>query len=450
MKYCYECGTKLMDKYLEGEGMIPYCEKCGQYRFPIFNTAVSMEVLNPSQDKVILIQQYGRTRNILVAGYVNRGESAEEAVVRDVREELGLEVGQIRFNKSKFYAGSNTLMINFSCVASSEDLSRRKTDEVDYVRWYSLDEARENVYHGSLAEEFLYQMREADSETWLFIANGKKAATQDVPRQEIYEIRLRGCYQAEVLDTQTGEVLSCAAVVRNGRTVIRKVLDLHDSLLLKLTPVTVPEETENVTEALVKTTGERKTVPEPEAFSLEEPNVLLLDQCEYRFDGGSWQEKEEILRIDSCLRERLGYAKRMEEWPQPWVTEEETGEKHQIELRFSFYSEQDFEDVMLALEGLEDSEITWNGEKVSKEPRGWFVDESIKKICLGWVRQGVNQLLVRRPFGKKTNLEWYYLLGRFGVRTAGRDAYLAAFPEKLCFGDYCSQGFPFYAGNLLY
>ena len=155
MKYCYECGTKLMDKYLEGEGMIPYCEKCGQYRFPIFNTAVSMEVLNPSQDKVILIQQYGRTRNILVAGYVNRGESAEEAVVREVREELGLEVGHIRFNKSKFYAGSNTLMINFSCVASSEDLSRRKTDEVDYVRWYSLDEARENVYHGSLAEEFL-------------------------------------------------------------------------------------------------------------------------------------------------------------------------------------------------------------------------------------------------------------------------------------------------------
>lgn len=155
MKYCYECGTKLMDKYLEGEGMIPYCEKCGQYRFPIFNTAVSMEVLNPSQDKVILIQQYGRTRNILVAGYVNRGESAEEAVVREVREEIGLEVGHIRFNKSKFYAGSNTLMINFSCVASSEDLSGRKTDEVDYARWYSLDEARENVYHGSLAEEFL-------------------------------------------------------------------------------------------------------------------------------------------------------------------------------------------------------------------------------------------------------------------------------------------------------
>lgn len=367
----------------------------------------------------------------------------------DYLSEFAAEGGKVIF------AGTEPAYVDAKKSSWVKELAERcvrvpfgKVDILDALEAYRELEIRRP--DGSLAEEFLYQMREADSETWLFIANGKKAATQDVPRQEIYEIRLRGCYQAEVLDTQTGEVLSCAAVVRNGRTVIRKVLDLHDSLLLKLTPVTVPEETENVTEALVKTTGERKTVPEPEAFSLEEPNVLLLDQCEYRFDGGSWQEKEEILRIDSCLRERLGYAKRMEEWPQPWVTEEETGEKHQIELRFSFYSEQDFEDVMLALEGLEDSEITWNGEKVSKEPRGWFVDESIKKICLGWVRQGVNQLLVRRPFGKKTNLEWYYLLGRFGVRTAGRDAYLAAFPEKLCFGDYCSQGFPFYAGNLLY
>lgn len=134
--------------------MIPYCENCEQYRFPIFNTAVSMEVFNPTQDKVILIQQYGRVRNILVAGYINRGESAEQAVIREVREELGLEVGQLRFNKSKFFAGSNTLMLNFSCVATSEDLSR-KTDEVDYARWYTFAEARESVYHHSLAEEFL-------------------------------------------------------------------------------------------------------------------------------------------------------------------------------------------------------------------------------------------------------------------------------------------------------
>ena len=48
--------------------------------------------------KILLIQQYGKARNILVAGYVNKGESAEEAVVREVKEETGLTVVDYRFN----------------------------------------------------------------------------------------------------------------------------------------------------------------------------------------------------------------------------------------------------------------------------------------------------------------------------------------------------------------
>ena len=55
MKYCFECGTKLIEKTLKNEGNIPYCEKCGEYRFPIFSTAVSMIVKNPAQNKILLI-----------------------------------------------------------------------------------------------------------------------------------------------------------------------------------------------------------------------------------------------------------------------------------------------------------------------------------------------------------------------------------------------------------
>ena len=120
MKCCYECGTPLVEKYLEKEGMVPYCPKCQQFRFPIFNTAVSMEVLSPDKTRILLIQQYGKKRNILVAGYVNRGESAEQAVAREVKEEIGLTVHDITFNESQFFEPSNTLMLNFSCVADSE------------------------------------------------------------------------------------------------------------------------------------------------------------------------------------------------------------------------------------------------------------------------------------------------------------------------------------------
>ena len=88
MKYCMHCGHKLDEKYLMGEGMVPYCPECQEFRFPVYNTAVSMIVMNKELDKVLLIKQYGRDSYILVAGYVNKGEDAEDAVKREIGEEL--------------------------------------------------------------------------------------------------------------------------------------------------------------------------------------------------------------------------------------------------------------------------------------------------------------------------------------------------------------------------
>lgn len=51
----------------------------------------------------MLIKQYGKDRNILVAGYVNKGEFAEHALRREVREEIGLNVVSCCFNHSEYY-----------------------------------------------------------------------------------------------------------------------------------------------------------------------------------------------------------------------------------------------------------------------------------------------------------------------------------------------------------
>ncbi len=153
MKYCVECGTKLEMKYLENEGDIPYCPKCEAHRFPIFNTAVSMIVIDKGSKKILLIKQYGRPFFILVAGYVNRGESCEEALAREISEEVGLTVTDWQFNKSKFYEGSNTLMVNFAAFVDSTEVNCNK--EIDSYQWFSFDEARKNIKEGSLAEEFL-------------------------------------------------------------------------------------------------------------------------------------------------------------------------------------------------------------------------------------------------------------------------------------------------------
>jgi len=159
MKHCVECGSALEVRELKNEGMIPYCPTCKQFRFPIFNTAVSMIVVDRSKQKILLIKQYGNPWYILVAGYVNRGESIEAAVVREVKEETGLVVGEIQFNRSKFFEPSNTLMVNFTCFIDDGDLIS-VNEEIDSYAWFDFEEAKKEIKDGSLAEDFLIKYLE--------------------------------------------------------------------------------------------------------------------------------------------------------------------------------------------------------------------------------------------------------------------------------------------------
>ncbi len=152
--YCPKCGHKLELRYLENEGEIPYCDHCEEFRFRMFNTAISAIVYHPDGEHIALIQQYGKKRNILVAGYVNIGEGVEDALKREIHEELGRRVTEYHFNASEYFPPSNTLMVNFACRIDSEDLSGIN-EEIDFVKWYTKEEATKEILHGSLAERFL-------------------------------------------------------------------------------------------------------------------------------------------------------------------------------------------------------------------------------------------------------------------------------------------------------
>ena len=153
-KFCQECGTKLIDKKLENEGMIPFCPKCKQYCFPTYNVAVSMIVINKQTNKILLIKQYGKPAYILVAGYVNRTEELEHAVAREIKEETGMTVSHIRFNRTRFFEPSNTLMCNFTAYVES-DSELCINEEVDSYQWFTSEEARKNILPNSLASHFL-------------------------------------------------------------------------------------------------------------------------------------------------------------------------------------------------------------------------------------------------------------------------------------------------------
>ena len=54
-----DCGEKLTLRFLENEGLVPYCPKCEKFKFPFFPVAVSMTVVNPSEDKILLARHVG-------------------------------------------------------------------------------------------------------------------------------------------------------------------------------------------------------------------------------------------------------------------------------------------------------------------------------------------------------------------------------------------------------
>ena len=154
MKYCQECGTALTEKELEHEGIIPYCPKCRDYRFPMYNVAVSMIVVNEENQKTLLIKQYGKDFFRLVAGYVNRTESLERAAVRELKEETGMTAERVVFNRTRFFEPSNTLMCNFTTFVK-DDSELNPNYEIDYCEWFSFDEARKAIDPNILAGQFL-------------------------------------------------------------------------------------------------------------------------------------------------------------------------------------------------------------------------------------------------------------------------------------------------------
>ena len=84
---------------------------------------------------------------------MDKGEDAETAAAREVKEELGMTVSSVAFNRSHYYERSNTLMLNFTVTVKESEAHPNR--EVDAWRWFTIEESRRNIRPDSLAEIFL-------------------------------------------------------------------------------------------------------------------------------------------------------------------------------------------------------------------------------------------------------------------------------------------------------
>lgn len=152
--FCVECGGPLTLMYAQGEGLVPYCKNCGEYRFPQFATAVSMVVTNRAKDKILLAKHIGQEEYILFAGYIKKGETAEKTVSREFKEETNLNTVKAKYMGSRYHEPRNVLMLNFLMIAEDGE-PKLDSKELAEIKWFTIDEAMEQIKKGSTAEAFL-------------------------------------------------------------------------------------------------------------------------------------------------------------------------------------------------------------------------------------------------------------------------------------------------------
>lgn len=151
--FCRDCGEKLALRFLENEGLVPYCGKCGSFKFPLFPVAVSMTVVNRAEDKILLAKHKNEEDFTLVAGYIKKGENAEKTIPRELKEETRLTAIKWRFYASRYHDAHDVLMLNF--VVTAEDGEITVNDELEEARWCTPDEAKALIRKNSTAEYFL-------------------------------------------------------------------------------------------------------------------------------------------------------------------------------------------------------------------------------------------------------------------------------------------------------
>jgi NAD+ diphosphatase len=146
-RYCAQCGTPTQPR--EG-GHVRACTnpECGAQQFPRLDPAVI--VLVSRDDRCLLGRQPNWPAGVYstIAGFVEAGESLEDAVRREVAEETGVRVGRIAYHSSQPWPFPSSLMIGFTGEADTEEI--RLTDsELEDARWFTREEIAERVKGGT-------------------------------------------------------------------------------------------------------------------------------------------------------------------------------------------------------------------------------------------------------------------------------------------------------------
>lgn len=155
--FCGRCGKKMIHDEKE---RLMRCPECGQMEYPKICPAVIVGVTD--HDRIVLTKYAGRAykKYALIAGFAEIGETIEDTVRREVKEEVGLHVKNIRFYKSQPWSFSDTLLMGFFCELDGSDKIKMDEEELSVAQWCNREDVPVQEEDISLTSEMMCRFRQ--------------------------------------------------------------------------------------------------------------------------------------------------------------------------------------------------------------------------------------------------------------------------------------------------
>ena len=156
-RFCGGCGTRMIP---DGRERMMRCPACGQMEYPKICPCVIVGVMHEGKILVSWYKNGFRDHYALIAGFTEIGETAEQTVEREVMEEVGLSVENIRYYKSQPWGYDSNLLLGYFCdLAQKREIHLDET-ELSLAEWVDYRDIPDDPEGLSLTREMMITFRE--------------------------------------------------------------------------------------------------------------------------------------------------------------------------------------------------------------------------------------------------------------------------------------------------
>lgn len=150
-KYCSKCGTMAEDKKDERAKI---CPECGYINYPRISPAVIVAIVNNGKLLLAHNSRFAEGRYSILAGFVEPGETFENCVAREVKEEVGIDIKNIRYFGSQPWPFPDSVMVGFTAEYAGGEI-KEDGIEIVHAEWYKADEFPDTPSGGSVAAKLI-------------------------------------------------------------------------------------------------------------------------------------------------------------------------------------------------------------------------------------------------------------------------------------------------------